>query len=129
MSKNKARTQLPPERLLDGVPHHNRALEVEAKPNGAVLWSSIRRRWWMRAPFNWIMPYRDRKGFHLDSLGLEVWRDCDGRRTVEAIVERFAARHRVSFHEARIAVMQFIQIMTKRELIAVVFNDSGEPGK
>ncbi len=118
--------QLPPERLLDGVPHRNQAVEMEEKDGGQILWTAVRRRWWTRPPFSWVLPYRERRGVHLDRLGFEIWQACDGTRKVERIVEEFAARHRVSFHEARIAVMQFMQMMARRELIAVVFENAGD---
>jgi len=113
--------KLTPERLLGGVPHKNSEVELKEDEDGPVLWAEVRRRWWMRPPFSWILPYRDRKGFRMDQLGFEVWQACDGSRTVEQIVEEFAERHRVDFHEARIAVMQFLKDLAGRELIALVF--------
>lgn len=79
----------------------------------------------MRRPFSLVMPYRDRKGFRLDTLGMEVWQACDGTRTIENIVEEFSDRHRSSFHEARLAVTQFIKTMASRELVAVVLEKPG----
>lgn len=122
----KKRGRIFPERLLEGVPQRNRSVELKQDEEGSVLWAPIRPRWWMKPPFSWIMGYRDQKGFSLDALGLEIWQACDGTRNIEQIVEEFAARHRTSFHEARIVVMQFIQLMTRRELIAIVFSGSGE---
>ena len=117
---------LPPEKLLGGVPYRNRRVTLEENENGAVLWAPLRRRWWMRAPFNWIMSFSDKKGFRLDPVGLEVWKACDGERTIQQIINDFSREHRVSFHEARIAVMQFVQTLAKRELVAVVFNRRGD---
>ncbi len=119
--------RLTPESLLSGIPYRNSVVELKEDENGPVLWAPIRRRWWMKAPFSWFLPYRERKGFRLDALGYEVWQGCDGTRTIEQIVEEFAERHRTSFHEARLAVMEFIRTMTERELIAVVMGGSGAP--
>jgi hypothetical protein len=113
---------LPPERLLDGVPFRNTSVREESGNGGATLWAPVRRRWWMRPPFSWLLPLRGQKGFRLDAIGLAVWRACDGTRTVERIVEEFSARHRVSFHEARIVVMSFLQELTRRQLVAVVID-------
>ena len=120
--KHNLETQLPPERLLDGVPHRNRRVTVDSREDGAMLWAPVRRRWWMRPPFSWFLPYRDRKGFGVDALGLGVWQACDGTRTIERIIEEFANRHRVSFHEGRAVIMQFLRVLTRRELLAVVFD-------
>lgn len=120
---------LPPEELLEGVPYKNQAIQLEEKDGGPVLWAKIRPRWWMKPPFSWIMSYREQKGFRLDPLGFEVWEACDGVRNIEQIVEEFSERHQVSFHEARIVVMQFLRHMTKRDIVAVVFkNRPGEFG-
>ena len=44
---------------------------------------------------------------------------CDGRQTVEAIVDRLAANHKLTFHESRLAVMQFLRMLMQRGAVAV----------
>jgi len=106
--------------LLDAVPRRNRAVRVEPRGAGLVLWTAIAKRWWMGPPLSWIMPYRDKRGTHLDARGRWVWEACDGDTTIERIVERFAADHVLRFHEARLLVMQFLQMLMRRRLVAVV---------
>lgn len=122
--KNTKSQKLFPERLLQAVPYRNKSVDLDEDEHGPVLWVPIKKRWWMKAPFAWFMPYRDQKGFRLDPLGYEVWMACDGNHTIGEITEQFAARHHTTFHEARIAVMEFIQTMTERRLLAVALKDS-----
>jgi hypothetical protein len=53
---------------------------------------------------------------------------CDGRRTVEAIIEEFAADHKLSFREAQLSVTQFLRQLTQRGLIAVVGESKDDRG-
>jgi len=110
-------------RLLDAVPRRNNAVRVEPRGEGLVLWTSIQKRWWMGPPLSWVLPYRDRRGTQLDANGRWVWEACDGDTSIERIVERFAADHVLRFHEARLLVMQFLEMLMQRRLVAVV----GEP--
>ena len=59
----------------------------------------------------------DAKG--LDKLGTEVLELCDGSRRVEEIVDEFAAKHRLTFHESRVAVTGFLRSLVQRGLIAI----------
>jgi hypothetical protein len=111
-------------RLLDAVPTRNAAVHAERRGQTLVLWIPLRRRWWVDA-VAWALPLRGRKGFALDVLGEEVWNACDGNREVERIIEEFAARHRVRFHDARVSVLQFLRTLVERKLVAIVVE--GEP--
>ena len=113
--------------LLDAVPLRNQEVTLEREGEGAVLRAPLRQRWWMKPPFGWFFPFRDSRGFGVDAYGMEVWEACDGNQTVKRICERFATTHAVSFGEARVAVYQFLQTLTKRELIVIqVAQDSRE---
>jgi hypothetical protein len=113
--------RIEPERLLDAVPTANAAVRVERRGESVVLYVPIRRRFWMGPPLSWLLPFRNERGFALDALGEEVFSACDGQRTLEQIVEAFAARHRIRFHEARLAVTQFLKTLSERNLVALVF--------
>lgn len=108
------------ERLLDAVPSHNQAVRVETRRGSTLLFVPIRRPAWYRA-FAFFLPLRSERGFALDQLGEEVWRACDGSRTLEEIVQEFAERHRLRFHEARLSVLEFLRVLAERKLVAVTF--------
>lgn len=111
-------TALDPEKLLGAIPTPNAAVRVERSAGSVVLYVPIRRRFWM-APLSWFLPFRSERGFALDALGAEVFEACDGQRTLERIIEDFAARHRVRFHEARLAVTQFLSSLCERNLVVM----------
>lgn len=115
-----ARDAFDAEALLDAVPTPNAAVRAERRGDAVVLWVPLQRRWYNQGAFRWLLPLRGEKGYALDRLGQEVWEACDGERTLERIVEDFARRHRVRFHEARVAVLTFLRTLVERRLVALV---------
>jgi hypothetical protein len=112
--------------LLDAVVVKNAAVRLEERGDAYVLWVPIRRRWWMRGLLGWLLPFRDEKGIALDALGRELWSECDGERSLETLIERFAARHRLRFHEARLSVQAFVRSLMERNLVALVLADAAD---
>jgi hypothetical protein len=115
-----------PSRLLDAVPMANEAVRVERHGETVILFVQVQRRWWMRGPLSWLLPMRNEKGMALDALGREVWEACDGKQTTEQIIERFARKHRLRFHEARLAVIGFLRSLVDRRLIVLVLREQLE---
>lgn len=110
---------LAPEQVLRARPTANRAVREERTATGVVLFVAIARPAWLRAA-SWFLPLRSERGFALDQIGEEVWHACDGSHSLEAVVDEFAARHRLRFHEARVLVAQFLKTLTERNLVALV---------
>ncbi|MDX2054547.1 MAG: PqqD family protein [Polyangiaceae bacterium] len=119
----RAPEKLDPSQMLDLVPAANRAVRAEERGQTLILYVPIQRRWWMRGPFGWLLPFRKEKGIALDSLGREVWEACDGTRTIEDIAEGFAARHRVRFHEAKLSVTTFLRSLVERRVVVLVLTE------
>ena len=108
--------------LLRAVPVANEAVREVHRGETRILTVPVQRRWWMGPPLSWLpgVHFRGEKKIALDARGSEVWDQIDGRRSVESIVEAFAANHDLKFHDARVLVMQFLQMLLRRNLIAVV---------
>lgn len=106
--------------LLDAVAYANQAVREERRDGHLVLHVPIRKTWYNRPPFSWILQYRDERGFAVDQLGEFVWQACDGKQTVEQIIEGFATLHQLRFHEARLAVTRFLENLVERRLVVVV---------
>ena len=123
--------QLTLDQLLDAVPVKNEAVRVETvgqeEDERIVVYLRQRRPWWTRPPLGWVLPFREERGIALDRLGTGIYRACDGRRSVERIVEEFARVHVLSFHEARMAVEQFLKMMVGRNVLAVAVRESRQP--
>ncbi len=59
------------------------------------------------------------KSFELDELGAFVWDAADGTRTVEGLIRHFAAEKKVNLREAEVAVLAFLKMLAKRNLMAL----------
>jgi len=57
--------------------------------------------------------------FGLDAYGQEVYRRCDGEKTVSKIIEQFSDDHRISIPEAETAVTEFLKTLMNKGLIAM----------
>ena len=109
------------EALLTAVVVASSVVKPRRRNGTLVLYAPIRRRWFMR-PLSFLpgVNFREEKGVALDALGEEVWESIDGVRTLEEVIERFAANHRLRFHEARLSVMAFVRMLMERNLVALV---------
>ena len=114
--------------VLATVPFRNEAMEIKRRKDGGLLASvPIRKPKYLIPPLRWIIPFSDRRRIELDTLGACVLDLCDGRRTIEAIIERFAADHKLSFREAQLSVTPFLKQLAERGLVAIVgFNKDNE---
>ena len=106
--------------MLRAVPVRNRLVRSEERVGQAlVLRTPVRRSWYMRRPLSWILPFSESRAVELDRLGAEVWERCDGVSNAETIIEEFAERHRLSFHEARLSVMEFLRHLVQRGFLVI----------
>jgi hypothetical protein len=101
-------------RSLLGVPVRNKAAGVVDYGDEVRVSVALRRARWLVPPITWIIKPASEKTVRLDALGAEVWRLCDGRRTVEKIADEFARSHRLTFHEARVSVTSYISELMQR---------------
>ena len=127
MMKSKAPTaktgkeQITSTEYLRAVPYRNEAMGMTQLQGGGVLVSvPMKRPKYMIPPISWLLPYSTHRRVELDALGAEVLDLCDGKRTVETVIEAFADRHRLSFREGQLAVSEFLRQLTQRGLTAIV---------
>jgi len=106
--------------MLSAIPVRNAAAEAaEDGPNGLRVSVRIQPAgWWVRS-LSWLLRRPPRRTVILDRLGSEVWELCDGARTVEQVVDEFAQRHALSFHEARVAVTEYLRELIQRGILAI----------
>lgn len=109
---------------LKAIPHRNEAMKLERRPDGTALATvPMRRPKFLVPPLSWLLPYSDCRRVELDPLGVGVLDLCDGKRTVESIVEKFAAANKLSFREGQLSVVQFLNQLSQRGLVAIVALD------
>jgi hypothetical protein len=112
-------TAMPLEVLLAAIPVRNLSVLQEEQENGLILRVPVRKRWFTSAPFSYIFPFRTFRSVEIDKTGREVLKECDGKRNIEEIVERFAQKYHISFHEARTCVLEFLKSLTRRGIIVI----------
>ena len=96
----------------------NRAARVEREPGERVaVWVKQPRR--LLPPLSWIVPFRRERLTRLDRIGSRVWSLCDGRRTVEEVVDVIAEQYRLTFHESRVAVTGYLKTLIQRGVLAI----------
>ena len=106
--------------ILAAVPKVNLAARIARGNNGEVLATvPLRRPRFLVPPLSWILPYSDSRRVRLDTLGAAILDLCDGKRSLEGIMERFAAENKLTFREAQVPVVQFIRMLTERGVVAV----------
>ena len=107
--------------ILDSTPVPNTRVRQSGQSDiDTVLSVPLKKRWYMKRLFSWFMPFGTDRRVGLDRFGKEVWLLCDGTTRTEQIVEEFARRHRLTFHESRLSVMQFLRDLTRRGMIVMV---------
>jgi hypothetical protein len=106
--------------LLLAVAHRNAEAEVQRVGDGALVSIPMARPRWLVPPLSWILPFSSVRRVQLDALGTAVLDLCDGKRTVEQIIETFAGENKLSFREGQLAVTQFLQELVRRGIVALV---------
>lgn len=79
----------------------------------------LRRPGFLVPPISWFIKPRERKTLQLDPLGSEVFSLIGACRTVGEIVDRFAEKHRLTFHESRVSVTQYISHLVDNGIAVV----------
>ena len=110
--------------MLRAKPVRNTAVRaVDNGTSGVTLYVKRRRPSWLVPPVSWVVPYAPERQVTLDTLGQELWQYCDGKASVEEVVDRFKDVHRLSFHESRAAVTGYLQRLIQRGVLAIVMQD------
>lgn len=109
------------DRFLRARVYPNRSMTLTRQAGGATLVTiPMKKPNWLVPPISWIMPFSSHKRVELDLVGSAVMQLCDGKKTIEKIIETFARDNKLSFREAQLPVTQFIQQLAQRGLFAVV---------
>jgi len=115
------------EEFLSAVPHRNQDMELEELPTGElVIEVEMDRPWYMFPPISWVLPYGRHRRLQLDSIGAGLTELCDGQRTVENVIEIFAADHKLTFREAQVPVTLYLRQLTQRGVMAIAGGPSSD---
>ena len=114
LTKRKALTLIPVKNIESSEEILNSGVVVIRYPVTMRPWIA---KWVQR--FKEPSPQIGSRKLQLDSLGTEVWKMIDGKRSVRDIVDTFAETHQLEGREAEMAVTQFLRNLGKRGLIGL----------
>jgi hypothetical protein len=106
--------------LLRLKPVKNAAADEKESQEGVGVTVENRIPWYLRGPGRLIFRVPSKKTTMLDSIGEQLWDWCDGENDVERIVDKFAGKYELTFHESRIMVSTYLQQLVKRGMLAMV---------
>ena len=114
--------------MLLARPVRNIAARVEKTESGLVRIHLKRKKpRYFVPPLSWIIPLRPEQILKLDRIGSQIWGLCDGKRSVEAVVEHFAQQYRLTFHEGRVMVTDYLKTLIQRGALAIAMQkESGD---
>lgn len=114
----KKKSSITREQALDAKPMPTVQCELTETPDGgAKLKVPLRTRGFGMKFLR--MPEGATKTFELDSLGVFVWKNCDGKTTVQQIIRRLAKEHSLTLREVEVSTVQFLQMLVKKGLIGM----------
>jgi hypothetical protein len=113
---------------IAAVPVRNHTVRVEEQPGGTAALATVPLVYGpVLRPLAAVMKLRREKTFRLDDLGYALYRRIDGMRTVENLADELAQDQSLSFHEARVLVMRYLQILMVRGLVVLAKPVAGKP--
>ena len=106
--------------ILESVPIRNAsAVAKEGSRGGVLVEVPLKRPAYMVPPISWILPFSKTRRVKLDVLGVSMLHLCDGRRSVEAIIEQFAIDNKLTFRESQLSVMEFLRKLSERGVLVI----------
>jgi hypothetical protein len=108
---------------LDQKPVHAHIVKEASSENELRVTVKLERPRWQQVLG---APRQFTREYILDSFGKEVYQECDGRKKVSTIIEDFATRHKVSHHEASLAVTTFLKTLITKRLVIISVREGKE---
>ncbi len=107
--------------MLESTLYRN--LKVEAgwndHHNQFILKIPTKRPGYLVPPISWVVRPPRFRSLYLDPTGADLWEWCDGKTTVEQVIEKFARKHNLTFHESRVSATNYLKELIKRGALVV----------
>ncbi len=101
-------------------PHHRKDIFVETTSQGTLLISALfDPPKWYKPPVTWIINLNLNKKYELSGLSMQVWEWCDGKNSMEQIIDLFAQKYQYTFHEARVSVISYLKKLADKGILLV----------
>lgn len=65
------------------------------------------------------MPEGATKTFELEAIGYSVWKQCDGKTSVQQIIRRLSKEYNISLRETEVSTVAFLQTLVRKGLIGM----------
>jgi hypothetical protein len=78
--------------------------------------------------WGWLfrLPKDATKTIELDAIGLFVWQHCDGKTSVLQIIRKLSKQYNLGLRQAEVPTVQFLNMLSRRGLIAMAIDISDE---
>jgi hypothetical protein len=106
-------------RALDAVPLRNQHCSVEKTDSGQVRLSVPVRQTWLTRVARRLTSLPEYKKIELDEIGTYVWKQCDGRTNVKALIQKVSKRFKLSYREAEVSLTQYLKMLAQRNVIGL----------
>jgi hypothetical protein len=90
---------------------------VEASDGGARLQVPVRPSRLAGRIFR--VPEGTTKTFELEAIGYSVWKQCDGKTSVQQIIRRLSVQYKISLRETEVSTVAFLQTLVRKGLIGM----------
>jgi len=108
---------LTPEQVLTSRPVRNEALRTEAAEGGGLrVYLSRSGKWWVRL-LAVVFPIPRGRMVELDAAGQQVWELCDGKNTLQDMIEAFQREHKLTRAEAEWSLRTYLRDLGKRGMV------------
>lgn len=114
----KRQPKISKQRALDSYPIRNQAVEWTSKGDETVLVLRRREDRVGRLLDLFFVVPKERK-LQLDAVGSYVWRQCDGRHTVQQLIDDLARKYKLNRKEAEVSLTEFLRQLGRKKLIAI----------
>lgn len=107
--------------MLSSHLYQNLKVTAEWTENGEHLRLSIptKRPSYLVPPLSWVVRPPKARTIIIDRFAADLWVWCDGKKNVEQVIELFAQKHNLTFHESRVSVTAYLKELLKRGALAV----------
>jgi len=107
--------------LLKSIPVKNKlTTEVFDSELGLLIKVPIRKKWYIKLIEIIAFNSKSHRALQLDSLGVVVYKECNGNNTLENIIDKISEMFCLTFHESRLIIMQFLESLIQNGVIAVL---------
>jgi len=107
--------------MLSSRLYRNLKVTAEWTENGTQLALSVptKRPDYLVPPISWVVRPPKARKVYIDRTAADLWEWCDGKKNVEQVIELFAQKHNLTFHESRVSVTAYLKELLKRGALAV----------